>query len=121
MAFADELRMRAELALLVEQLLEGTVPGDAVSLDAIGEAIGARRISQDEIDEILETIEARGRVAAAPAGGHGEERLKRALAAARILRAELSRPPSVDQIAERAGLTRAEVEHALTLAKIMQR
>jgi hypothetical protein len=113
--------MKRELIAIVEQLLADTAPGAPITLDAIGEAIGARRIGQDEIDEILSAIEARGHVVAAPAGGHGEERLKRVVAAARALRAELGRPPSPDQIAERAGLTRAEVEHALTLVKIMQR
>jgi hypothetical protein len=113
--------MRAELVALVDTLLEGTAPGDAITLDAIGEAIGARRIAQDEIDEMLSAIEARGRVVTTPPGGQGEARLKRVLDAARALRVELGRAPRADQIAERSGLTQGEVEHALALAKIIQR
>jgi hypothetical protein len=113
--------MRPDLVALVDKLLEGTAPGDAITLDAIGEAIGARRVGQDEIDEMLSTIEARGRIVTTPAGGQGEARLKRVLEAARALRAELGRAPRAAQIAERAGLTPSEVEHALALAKIIQR
>jgi 2-hydroxychromene-2-carboxylate isomerase len=114
-------RLRPELVRIVDELLRGTIAGDSVTLDAIGEAIGARAIGQDEIDAMLSAIEARGRRVVSAEGGQGESHLKSVLAAARVLRTELGRPPRPDEIASRAGITRAEVQHALALARIMQR
>jgi hypothetical protein len=113
--------LRPELAKLVDDLLRGTAEGDAVMLDAIGEAIGARPIGQDEIDAMLSTIEERGRHVISAEGGRGELHLKSVLAAARGLRAELGRAPRSEEIAARAGITQADVQHALALARIMQR
>lgn len=114
-------RLRPELVRIVDDLLRGTIAGDSVTLDQIGEAIGARAIGQDEIDGVLSAIEARGRRVVSAEGGQGESHLKRVLSAARALRAELGRSPRSEEIASRAGLTQSEVQHALTLARIMQR
>lgn len=105
----------------MEELLRGTAEGEAIELDAIGEAIGARAIGQDEIDAMLSAIEARGRRVVSPPGGRGEIQLKSVLDAARVLRGELGRPPRPDEIAARAGISREDVQHALSLARIMQR
>lgn len=115
------IELRPELARLVEDLVRGTPEGGAITLDAIGEAIGARAIGQDEIDAMLAAIERRGRRVATAEGGRGEADLKIVVATARVLRAELGRPPRPDEIAERAGLSREQVQHALALARIMQR
>lgn len=112
--------LRPELRELVEGLLQATAEGDAIDLDAIGEAIGARAISQDEIDAILSAIEKRGRRIASTEGARGEGNLKAVLDAARFLRKELGRAPRPDEIAARAGMSRAEVQHALALAKVIQ-
>lgn len=113
--------LRPELAKLVDDLVAGTRDGDAITLDAVGEAIGARAIGQDEIDAILSAIEHRGRRVVSDEGGRGELHLKSVLAAARTLRSELGRAPRPDEIAERAGITKSEVQHALALARIIQR
>jgi len=110
--------MRPELARIVDRLVAGDAP---ITLDAIGEAIGTLLVAQDEIDAMLTLIEARGRKVETPEGRHGEARLKRVLDAARALREELGRAPKPAEIGARAGLTRAEVEHALALVRIMQR
>lgn len=115
------MSLRPLLAAIVERLLDGTNAGDAIELDAIGEAIGANAISQDEIDAVLRAIEARGRKVSSPQGGGGETSLKKVLAAARSLRVELGRAPRVAEVAARAGIPDAEVEHALALARIIQR
>lgn len=115
------MTLRPELTALVEALLEGTASGDRIELDAIGEAIGARAISQAEIDEILTEIERRGRRVTSRRGGDGEAILRRVLELARAMRVELGRPPRADEIASRAGIAREEVLHALSLARIMQR
>ncbi len=113
--------LRADLAAVVEGLLAATREGDAIELDAIGEAIGARAISQDEIDTVLEILEARGRRVVTPDGGHGEATLKVVLETARALRVEIGRAPRAEEIAGRAGLTITAVQHALSLARVMQR
>jgi 2-hydroxychromene-2-carboxylate isomerase len=114
-------QLRTDLATMVEELLARTPAGGVIDLDTIGEAIGARAISQDEIDAVLATIEQRGRHVATPSGGQGEAILKTVLDAARVLQTELGRPPRADEIATRAGISREEVQHALSLARIMQR
>lgn len=113
--------LRPELAALVDGLVRGTAEGGSITLDAIGEAIGARAITPPEIDAMLSEIEARGRRVVSAEGGRGERHLKSVLAAARELRVELGRPPRPDELAVRAGLTIAEVQHALALARVMQR
>jgi hypothetical protein len=113
--------LRPELARIVEEILRDTAPGDAIQLDAIGEAIGARAVSQGEIDAMLSAIEASGRHVATPEGGRGEANLKVVVEVARALRQELGRAPRPAEIAARAGMSTAHVQHALALAKVMQR
>lgn len=113
--------LRAELVAVVDALLAPARPGSAIELDAIGEAIGARAVSADEIDAMLSLIEGRGFRVVTRAGGGGEATLKTVLTVARALRAELGRAPRPDEIAGRAGLGLIDVQHALSLARIMQR
>lgn len=113
--------MRKELEAIVAALLEASEASGEVSLDAIGEAVGARAVSQDDVDSIMHALEAKGRLIKGPEGGGGEKRLAQVIATARSLAAELGRKPSVAEIAARAGLSAEEVRHALALAQIMQR
>jgi len=113
--------LRPELAQVVDELLRATAEGGTITLDAIGEAIGTRAASAAEIDVMLSMLEGRGRRIESPETGHGEAKLKSVLDAARALRVELGRPPRHDEIAARAGISREDVQHALALARIMQR
>lgn len=113
--------MRAELQAIVDALLEASTDAREVTLDAMGEAIGARAITSEEIDAMISALEAAGRKVVAPAGGTGEARLKEVVAAARALGPELGRKPTVAEIAARSGLSAADVHHALALLKVMQR
>ncbi|MBX3229557.1 MAG: hypothetical protein KIT84_04415 [Labilithrix sp.] len=115
------MTLRSELVAVVDGLLADTKPGAAIELDALGDAIGARSVSADEIDAMLRLIEARGHRVETRPGGGGEAALKEVLAAARVLRAELGRAPRASEIAARAGLAEIDVRHALALARIMQR
>ena len=87
----------------------------------MGEAIGARAITSEEIDAMITALEAAGRTIVGPEGGAGEAQLKAVVAAARSLGPELGRKPSVAEIAARAGISDEEVRHALALLKVMQR
>ncbi len=113
--------LRPDLQDIVDRLVRETKAGEAVELDLLGDAIGARAVAQDEIDAMLRAIEAAGRRVATPPGGKGEATLKTVLDSARVLRAELGRAPRPREIAERAGISEAEVQHALSLARIIQR
>lgn len=94
-----------------------------MSLDAIGAAIGASKISTDEIEALFSALEHQGRtIAKGPSGaGVGKKRLNQVLEAARELRAKLGRTPTRAEIGEATGLTEDEIQHALALAQVMQR
>jgi len=113
--------LRRELQTIADALLAASATTKAVTLDAIGNAIGARAITPVEIDTLIGTLEAAGRSITGPAGGAGEDRLKATVAAVRVLRPALGRPPTPAEIAAKAGLSVDDVRHALTLLKVMQR
>ena len=115
------MTLRSELVAVVDGLLADKTPRSAIELDAIGEAIGARAVGSDEIDAILSLIETRGHRIITRAGGGGEATLKTVLTAARALKTELGRVPSPTEIAARTKLPLIDVQHALSLARIMQR
>jgi hypothetical protein len=106
---------------VVDALLAASEASGEVTLDAIGEALGTRAASHDDVDAILHALEARGRRVVAPEDGGGEEKLRRVLATARALLAEGGKKPSVAEIAARSGLAEDEVRHALALARVIQR
>jgi len=113
--------MRPELLSIRDALLEASAETRAISLDAVGEAIGTRAVAPDEIEALLASLEASGRTILGPEGGGGEARLKAVLTAARALGPELGRKPTIAEIATRAGLSEEQVRHALALARVMQR
>lgn len=113
--------LRAELRRIVEGLVGSTVAGGEVTLDALGDAIGAMAITPIEIEQVIDAVEAAGRTVGSAPGGDGEARLVRVLGAARELRAELGRAPTAGEVAERAQMSLEAVRHALALARVMQR
>lgn len=113
--------MRRELVTIVDALLASSALSREVTLDAVGDAIGARAITPREVDAILSALEAAGRTVVSPEGGAGEAHLAKVLAAARALGPELGRKPTIAEIAARCGLSESDVRHAFELAKIMQR
>ena len=113
--------MRAELQAIVDALLASSRASGELTLDAVGDAIGARAITSEEIDGMFRALEAAGRKIAGPDGGAGEQLLKAVVAAARSLGPALGRKPTVPEIADRAGLSVGEVRHALALLAVMQR
>jgi hypothetical protein len=114
-------QLRGELQDVLQSLLGASSPGADVSLDAIGEAIGARAASTDEIEALFAALEAKQRRIVGPEGGGGEQRLKRVVDAARALSIELGRKPKASEVAARAELSVEQVQHALALLRVMQR
>lgn len=117
----DVSQLSNELALIVEQLLRDSEATGQVSLDQIGDAIGVRAISYVEVDAVISALENAGRTIEAGEKPRGEEHLQIIVRSIRELSVELGRRPTQPELAERTGLTRAEISHALQLARIMQR
>ncbi len=115
------MNLRTELETVVRHLLAGSAEGSAIALDTIGHALGTLAVSTDEIELVFARLEQEGRSVHAQPGGGAEARLMRVVAAARALKAESSRRPTLGAVAERANLTRDEVVSALYLLRIMQR
>ncbi len=113
--------MRAELQAIVDRLLAASAESGEVQLDEVGAAIGARAVTAPEIEAIIDALDAAGRKLVGPDGGAGEDRLKAVVAAARTLGPALGRKPTVAEIAAHAGISEADVRHALALVKVMQR
>ena len=113
--------MRPDLHKVLEVLLvESEVSGE-VHIDRIGEALGLVAAGADDVDAMLDILEASGRKVVAPEGGGGERRLHAVLKSARALTATLGRKPKPRELAEHSGLTEDEVRTALALAQVMGR
>lgn len=113
--------LRSELQQVIEQLLRESEASRQVTLDQIGDAIGARAVSYVDVDAVIDALESAGRVVEAGAKPRGEEHLQVIVRSIRELSLQLGRRPTQLEIAERTGLTQADVSHALQLARIMQR
>jgi hypothetical protein len=113
--------LRTELEEIVELLLRESEASGQVALDQIGDAVGARAVSYVDVDAVISALEAAGRTVEAGAKPRGEEHLQLIIRSIRELSTELGKRPTQQQIADRTGLTQAEVSHALQLARIMQR
>ena len=115
------MELRSTLQRIVDGLLARFPEGSRVSLDEVGDALGATAASQEEIDTMLQAIEAAGRSVGEPEGRHGETSLRIVLEAARALRLETGRAPTATQIADRSGLAVERVRHALALARVISK
>jgi hypothetical protein len=113
--------LRQELSALVDSLAAASHASNEVTLDTLGDAIGARSVSYNEIDDIIAALEQRGRRVTAESDGRIEDRLRAVVSAGRTLTIELERRPTVPEIADRTHLSSAQVRSALMLARIIQR
>lgn len=113
--------LRPELQEIVEELLRQSGPASQISLDSIGEAIGARAVSYVEVDAMIQALEDGGCVVESGEQPRGEHHLRAVVVSIRELKTQLGRRPTQSEIAEHAGLTSAQVRHALLLVRIMQR
>lgn len=104
----------------VERQLELLTPHEGVvSLDQIGEVIGAQAVTQLQIEQLFDALEERG-VRIEQEGTAVSELLRQVLSAARTLKGEgQALRPSV--ISERSGLSVREVRVALLFADVLRR
>jgi hypothetical protein len=109
------------LSRIVNAIVEKTDAAATISIDALGEAIGLEVASAADVDEMITLLEKSGLHVDARGGARGENNLRIVLAEARAIARETGARATVSFIAERTGLSIEEVNHALALAKVMQR
>lgn len=110
--------MRKELEEILGRLTAQT--DEVLSLDHIGEVIGAAFIAPDEIAELLEELERAGKKIGKPTLKL-RKHLRVVLEQARQLKREQQTTPNVTSIATATGLSVAEVRAALLYASVMGR
>lgn len=116
----------------IKQVLDGLLASKPreITLDELGNAIGANPITQDEIDTLLTLLEEAG-CAVGGATPNVRGHLHQVLHAARVLRelnvasgqagASAGTAPGVAEIAKQAGLSTDEVRAALRYAQVLSR
>jgi len=93
---------------------------EGITLDAVGEVVGAQLVGVEHIEALLDALEARGLIVREPLEADLAGLLARVLTAARALRAE-GRPLAPAELALRAGVSEREVRVALLYAHVLQR
>lgn len=111
----------APLRTALDALLASSEDSRRVTIDAIGDAIGATAADAAQIDAMLGALEAAGRTIDAPSGGHGVAALRKVVPVARAIAKERGRTARVPEIAAETGLSEDEVRRALLLARVMGR
>jgi uncharacterized protein YidB (DUF937 family) len=113
--------VRPPVREVLDLLLAGSAPGAELTLDAVGDALGDRPVTPDEIGWLLDELEAAGRRVGDAPRASAVAALGDVLASARALRQELGRPARVDELSARSGLSEGEVRRALLFARVMSR
>lgn len=111
-------RMRPFVTAIINALLSREER--VLSLDVIGDAIGAAPISSEEIERVFDALQAAGREIERVTPKVRED-LALVLSAARRLKAEQSSAPSVEAIASATGLDEGAVRAALLYASVLGR
>lgn len=88
-----------------------------VELDDLDEAIGSNAVSYDEVDHIIERLEAEGLRVAEPLTPADIVTMRGIVEVARSLRARLQRTPTVAEIEAESGRPAHEVRRALQAAR----
>ena len=102
----------------VELLLERYPEG--ITLDAVGEVVGAQAVSAADIEALFDALDARGVTVADGLGAQMSVLLERVLEAARALRARGERL-SPAAVAQQSGIGEREVRVALLFARVLGR
>ncbi len=105
--------MRPVIEAILQELLGRHRASGRVHLNDLGEVIGARAVTQEEIEQIVDRLEAEGLRVGEALDGEDVGVMQRVLASARRLRASLGRRPTVGEIAGDAGCAEHEVRRAL--------
>lgn len=116
---AVSVTLRTELVRVVEALL--LTSENPISLNTVGDHIGALAVSPTELEEIFANLERAGRSVSGDISEPASHSLGVVITAARELRRELGRPARVEELVERSGVSADRVRGALLLVQVMQR
>jgi len=108
------------LEAILSELLLSSEHTKTVGLDDIGAAVGTAPVSADQIDALIEALEAAGRTVGGAEGLSGVAALQEVVAAARKLAAAGVRPRVAD-LATATGLSESEVRKGLLFARVLGR
>jgi Sigma-70 region 3 len=108
--------------VILDVLLEESISAEVVSLDRVAEAIGAAAVTMQDIEAILDALEAGGRrVESRPEFRDPPAALAQVLKAVRSFSAVSGRRPTLPEIAQHSGLSVGEVRFALLYARVLVR
>jgi hypothetical protein len=99
--------------VILQQLLDRHRSSGHVHLNDIAEVIDARPVTYDEVEHLIDRLEAEGLRVGEPLDREDIATMKKVLESARRLRVELKRPPSVDEVAADSGYAPHTVRRAL--------
>ncbi|MDI1476717.1 sigma-70 domain-containing protein [Polyangium sp. y55x31] len=105
--------MRPVIQSIIDELYARHHPSGRVDLNDIAEIIGPRGVSYEEVDHIVDRLEALGLVVGEPIDANEVSVMKRVLGAARSLRTSLGRNPTIAEIAVSSGHPAHVVRRAL--------
>ncbi len=106
---------------ILEEILGRHQAGDAVHLNDLEEAIGDNAVSYEEVEEMVDLLEAAGLRVGEPPDEGGVEIIKKVVAAARKLAMVSGTKPTVEAIGREAGLPSRVVRRALEDAGRVQK
>jgi DNA-binding MarR family transcriptional regulator len=95
--------MRPVILHIIDELLERHRAQGRVDLNDIDEVIGDRAVSYEEVEHIVDRLEAEGLEVGEPVDEHDIGVIRQVLEHARALRASLDRTPTVTEIARASG------------------
>ncbi|MCC6552204.1 MAG: hypothetical protein IT372_04170 [Polyangiaceae bacterium] len=114
--------MRPLIETILGELLARHRATGRVDLNDIAEVIGARAVTYDEIEHVIDRLEAEGLRVAEPLRGQDVVVMRAVIVSALRLRARLHRRPTVDEIAAECGhpphAVRRALEHGRRAARI---
>ncbi len=105
--------MRPVIQSIVDDLHARHHRSGRVDLNDIAEVIGSRAVSYEEVDHIVDRLEALGLVVGEPLDATEVGVMRRVLGAARTLRSSLGRNPTIAEIAVSSGHPAHVVRRAL--------
>lgn len=105
--------MRPVVESILVELLGRHKQDGRVQLNDIAEVIGERSLTYDEVEGLVTCLEAEGLEVGEPLDPRDIDVMRAVLGAARRLRIELGRRPTVDQIALASGHPARAVRRAL--------
>lgn len=108
--------MRPIIDSIVEALVSRHRGSGRVDLNDIAEVIGPNAVAYDEVEHIVERLEAQGLRVGEPLTPQDVAVMRRIIVSAHRLRAKLRRRPTIDEIAVESGHPTHAVRRALEAA-----